>query len=136
MIEWEDPFVRIKADRKAGLLVVQWKAFPPSAHYRTMLDKALDLMREHKLRYFLTDQRLRGPILHDDERWLLDDWTPRFNALDVQRAGVVQSEDYFNRIAVERFVGQAIPKVSTVVKFFRTMEDAEGWLLTGSSAGA
>jgi hypothetical protein len=133
MMEWEDGFVRIQADRKAGLMVVQWKAFPPSAHYRTMLDKVVDLIREHRLRYFLTDQRWRGPILHEDERWLLDDWTPRFAALGVERAAVVQSEDYFNRVAVERFVEQALPRVSCEVRYFHTPKEAEDWIRRGTS---
>ena len=71
------PYVTVVADPAQGIITIQWKNYAPSGTYRSTLNMAVELIERHSLRYFLTDQRRRGAILHEDEVWLISDWAPR-----------------------------------------------------------
>ena len=89
---------------------------------------AIDLIEQHRLRYFLTDQRRRGAILHTDETWLAMDWAPRMARSGLERAAIVQSPDMFNSTAIDRVVGTVRPTIPFPVRFFTTTDEAEAWL--------
>lgn len=131
LIQHDAPYVRVTADPAEGIIIIQWKNYAPSGTYRATLDLAVELILRHKLRYFLTDQRRRGAILHEDEVWLVNDWAPRMAKAGLERAAVVQSADFFNRTTVERFVRTILPTVSYPIVNFQTMEEAELWLKAG-----
>ncbi len=130
-LEHDAPYVNLKADPTTGLITIRWKNYAASGTYRATLNLAVEWIEHHKLRYFLTDQRRRGPILHEDQIWLVNDWAPRMAKAGLERAAVVQSQDYFNRAAVNRFVQTVLPTVSYPIGNFQTMEEALHWLMTG-----
>lgn len=129
VIEHDAPYVSVTADTAEGILIIQWKNYAPSGTYRATLEMAYELIVQHKLRYFLTDQRRRGAILHEDEVWLVNDWAPRMAKAGLQRAAVVQSADFFNRTTVERFVRTVLPTVDYPIVNFQTLEEARAWLM-------
>ena len=114
-----------------GHHLLQWKKDAPSGTYRAAHDLAVELILEHKLRFFLTDQRRRGAIEHEDEVWLVNDRAPRMAKAGLERAAVVQGPDLFNRITVERSVRTGLPTVPYPIVNFRTMGEAELWLTYG-----
>lgn len=130
-IEHDTPYVRVLTEPANGIITIAWKNYAPSGTYRAVLDMAADLINEHHLRYFLTDQRRRGAILHEDEIWLVNDWAPRMARAGLERAALVPSEDFFNRTTVDRFVRTVSPTVDYPIMNFHTMEDARMWLMTG-----
>lgn len=130
-LEHDAPYVNVLVEPTSGIITVRWKNYAPSGTYRATLDRVVDLINEHRLRYFLTDQRRRGAILHEDERWLVTDWAPRMAKAGLERAAIVQSEDFFNRTTVDRFVRTVLPTVDYPIMNFHTMEDARAWLMTG-----
>jgi hypothetical protein len=107
-IERDAPYVNVLVEPHEQVITIRWKNYAPSGTYRATLDLAVDLINEHQLRYFLTDQRRRGAILHEDEVWLTTDWAPRMARAGLERAAIVQSPD-----------------------FFKTMEEARAWLMSG-----
>ncbi|HMC98418.1 MAG TPA: hypothetical protein VKG92_12230 [Flavobacteriales bacterium] len=127
-VEHDAPYVNVLAEPARGIITIRWKNYAPSGTYRATLDHAVDLIREHKLRYFLTDQRRRGAILHDDELWLVTDWCPRMAQAGLERAAIVQSADFFNRASIDRVVKTVLPTVSYPIMNFKTLEEAEHWL--------
>jgi hypothetical protein len=54
----------------------------------------------------------------------------------LERAAVIQSLDFFNRAAVNRFVQTVLPTVSFPIGNFQTMEEAVHWLRTGEEVVA
>ena len=131
LIEHDAPYVRVTADPAQGIITIQWKNYAPSGTYRTTLNLAVELIERHHLWYFLTDQRRRGAILHEDEVWLVTDWAPRMAKAGLEKAAVVQSPDFFNRTTVERFIRTVLPTVSYPIVNFQSIEEAEHWLMAG-----
>lgn len=127
-VEHDAPYVNVLAEPARGIITVRWKNYAPSGTYRATLNLAVDLIAEHKLRYFLTDQRRRGAILHEDEVWLISDWCPRMVEAGLARAAIVQSPDFFNRTTIDRIAKTILPTVPFPVMNFRTVEEAEVWL--------
>lgn len=130
-LEHDAPYVNVFTEPTNGIITIRWKNYAPSGTYRATLNLAVDLIQQHGLRYFLTDQRRRGAILHDDEVWLMSDWAPRMARAGLLRAAVVQSEDFFNRTTVDRFVQTVLPTIDYPIMNFHNMEDARTWLMTG-----
>ncbi len=131
LVDHDAPYVNVMADPARGIITIRWKNYAPSGTYRATLDLAVDLIAKHKLRYFLTDQRRRGAILHEDELWLITDWAPRMARAGLERAAIVQSPDFFNRTTLERVVKTVLASVPYPIMNFRTLEEAEHWLMTG-----
>ena len=134
LLEHDTPYVHLSADTSEGLLMVRWKNYVPSGTYRATLDIAVQWTRDHHLHSFLTDQRRRGPILREDELWIVNDWVPRMVAAGLLRAGIVQSPDFFNYTAVERVMKTVLPTMPHPIMNFQTMEDALEWMTNGKEA--
>lgn len=130
-IEHDAPYVHVLVEPGDGIITIRWKNYAPSGTYRATLNMAVDLILEHRLRYFLTDQRRRGAILHDDEVWLASDWAPRMAKAGLERAAIVQSPDFFNRTAIARVVETVLPTIPYPIMNFQAMEEARAWLMTG-----
>ncbi|MBK9758819.1 MAG: hypothetical protein IPO90_02310 [Flavobacteriales bacterium] len=131
VVEHDAPYVNLLAEPATGMITIRWKNYAPSGTYRATLNLAVELIEKHGLRYFLTDQRRRGVILHDDEVWLVTSWAPRMAKAGLERAAVVQSADFFNRTMVERFIRTVLPTVNYPIVNFQTMEEARAWLMSG-----
>ena len=131
IVEHDAPYVNLLAEPAIGMMTIRWKNYAPSGTYRATLDLAIDLIEKHSLRYFLTDQRRRGVILHDDEVWLVTNWAPRMAKAGLERAAVVQSADFFNRTTVDRFIRTVLPTVNYPIVNFQTLEEARAWLMSG-----
>ncbi len=130
-LEHDAPYVNVLVEPGDGIITIRWKNYAPSGTYRATLNMAVDLILAHKLRYFLTDQRRRGAILHEDEVWLVNDWGPRMASAGLERSAIVQSPDFFNRTTIERVVKTVLPSVPYTIMNFQTMEEAREWLMTG-----
>lgn len=131
MIERDAPYVNIRVEPTDRIIIVRWKNYAPSGTYRATLNLAVELILEHQLRFFLTDQRRRGAILHDDEVWLATDWAPRMATAGLERSAIVQSPDFFNHTVIDRVVQTVLPSVPYPILNFQNMEDARAWLMTG-----
>ena len=130
-LEYDAPYVNVSVDLEHTIITVRWKNYAPSGTYRATLDLAVALIERHKLRYFLTDQRRRGAILHDDGVWLMHDWAPRMAATGLARAAIVMSTDFFNRTTIERVADAVKPSTPYPIRYFKELEEARAWLLTG-----
>lgn len=136
MIEHDAPYVNVMTDPARGIIIVRWKNYAPSGTYRATLNTAVDLIVQHKLRYFLTDQRRRGAILHEDELWLATDWSPRMARTSLERAAIVQSTEAINHTVIDRVVRTVMPVIPFPIKYFPTLEEAESWLHSPSEVTA
>ena len=134
--EHDTPYVNVKAELDHSILSVRWKNYAPSGTYRVTLNLAVEWIERFSLRCFMTDQRRRGAILHDDEVWLVSDWAPRMAMAGLQRAAIVQSPDFFNRTTIDRVVKTVLPSVPYPIMNFMTPEDAREWLLSGKEVVA
>ena len=126
----DDPYVRLSMDLDRSIVRVEWKRYPPTEIYRNTLERALHLIRDRALQFFLTDQRRRGAILREDERWLLDDWSPRMAGAGLRGAAIVQSADFFNMTAIDRMVARVVETTPYPIAFFKDIEAATEWLGT------
>lgn len=136
ILEHDAPYVNVLTDTLRGSIIIRWKNYAPSGTYRATLNMACELINEHKLHYFLTDQRRRGAILNADEHWLATDWSPRMARTTLKRAAIVQSTDFFNHTAIDRVVRTVLPVIPYPIKYFKTMEEAEEWLFNTSEVSS
>ncbi len=125
----DTPYVNMTADLDDSILMIRWKNYAPSGTYRATLDLAVRWIEQHQLRSFLTDQRRRGAILHDDEVWLITDWAPRMARAGLERAAIVQSPDFFNRTTLDRIVTVVMPTTPYPIANFQTIDEARAWLM-------
>ena len=125
----KDDHVTVQADPVSGSIAMTWQGFAPSHAYRGILDDALSNVCLHKLCFWFSDFRGMNAILRQDERWTVEEWFPRVVGSGLQRMAIVMSDDFFNRMAVERIMAEVLPSLPFAVSYFEGPAQARAWML-------
>ncbi len=136
LIVLDEAHILITVDRGQSMMVSKWKHYPPSAVYRETMERILSLITQYRLRMWATDQRDRGPILREDELWVTNEFLPRIAASGLVRIAVIESPDFFNRMAVDRMVRKATPMGNYEIGYFPDRASAEEWMIRSAKATA
>jgi hypothetical protein len=121
--------VNLSFDSETGILQLTWIHFTPTQEYHEALEKALDLMHKYKARRWIFDQRNAEVISVADQRWVVDDWTPRvIQAVGLKpKSAVILAKNIFGEMGIRNLVDATHDEVIT--KYFQEMESAKKWLL-------
>lgn len=92
------------------------------------------LLQENDVLFWLADLREMTAILRADETWANENWFPRLFATGLRRMAIVESDDFFNQTSVARSFTAVNGKLTFEVAWFRTLEEARGWLGQGTGA--
>ncbi|MBT9393258.1 hypothetical protein KLP40_08790 [Hymenobacter sp. NST-14] len=91
----------------AARLVVRWHGFANSRQLRQLLNRGLELYRQHAVRFpglgWLADTRRFGAMLPADQQWVAADWNARAWAAGIRHLVYVQPETIFGQIALQQY---------------------------------
>lgn len=124
----ETEFARVHVGRPTRLVVLEWFAYANVGQFRQMLEDALAIAQELGCeRWVAHNQRLKV-IAPASQRFITEDWWPRFAKLPLRRLGIVVTEDDFGRISLERVIERATPISPFHIRYFPTFDEALSWV--------
>ncbi len=124
----DQPYLRLVHIPERKLVQLTWNGHARSDEYRGGLEKALVVLQENDVLFWLADLREMTAILRADETWANENWFPRLFATGLRRMAIVESNDFFNQTSVARSFTAVNGKLTFEVAWFRTLEEARGWL--------
>lgn len=123
----EDGTIEVHPDQRLVRLI--WKRPVVGEAYRALLMRLMDTVHNEGLRLWLSDGRKAGPILHADQVWTMQEYTPQVIAAGLERIAIVNSKDGLNLIAVDKLVNATPPDAPYAVAFFEDPAIAQLWLM-------
>jgi hypothetical protein len=123
------PYLSIYWDETSKAVVSEWKGgFVRGENLKTGLNEALVFLVQKKGTHWLGDTKNLGVIGSDTQKWINEDWFPRFLATGVKYMAVVIPSDALGKMSVEAVV-QTVAGTGLVTHYFDTQEGARKWLI-------
>ena len=108
-------------------IFAECKAFATSEEFRGALTKAIEVIRDRRAVCFVNDTRKLELITDEDQRWILEIWTPQAVAAGLKRIAIVIAHTGLSKMAVETmFKEQASARVES--RTFDSLPDAMQWV--------
>jgi len=114
-------------DPEKLIVKIYWKGKQNSEQYRNTLQKAIDLMLEHKVKYYLSDIRQQRIVSPEDRKWFQEVAMPSAIKNGLERAVVIFAGNVFKKYYLNN-IFNASKKFGLPLKFFYSEEEAEEWL--------
>lgn len=128
MTVFDSEQARVEVHVKELLVNLTWKGSATGDTYRAPVQKLIEVVKEHGLKYFLSDTRNMGPILFADTEWTERVVLPQLIAAGLMRSAVLSSRDVLNMIAVDNMVASIPAEAPYVVAYFAEPGPALEWL--------
>ena len=123
----DEPWLFMRWDEPSHGIFAEWKAFATSEEFRGALTKAIEIIRDRRARCFVNDTRKLELITDEDQRWILQTWTPQAVAAGLKRIAIVIAHTGLSKMAVEEmFKEQASVRVDS--RTFDSLPDAMQWV--------
>lgn len=124
-----EPYGEVFFDATMNVTGIRWHRAVSSHEYRTVLNSALDFMKEHKSPNWLLDLSKRGSISPEDQAWVLTDVLPNTFKLGLKRLAVVSEEELSESTHQFREKNmKTFEKHGIKVSLFKSSYEAELWL--------
>lgn len=109
------------------VLETQWLGYARSTEFRTALEQALALGRQHAVRGWLADDRLLGAVRPRDLAWVQQQVLAAIGQLGVRRFALVETTDALNRHHIGAMYAQAEPALGFALRRFTDIGVARAW---------
>jgi hypothetical protein len=129
MTLYETPYLKIDLDDTLPGLLITWTGYTSSEHFRSGIDKIVELMEVHKITKTITDVTEHLVIGMEDQEYAVQIST-RFSKEKwaVIRA-IITPKDVFARFGIKQ-VSQAVKgQTEQNRRFFNNLEDAKTWTI-------
>ncbi len=124
-----EPYGEVFFDATMNVTGIRWHRQVNTQEYRTVLNSALDFMKEHKSPNWLLDLSKRGEISSEDQLWVLTDVLPSTFKLGLKRLAIVSEEELNESAHQFREKNmQTFEKYGIKVSVFKSSYEAELWL--------
>jgi hypothetical protein len=130
----DDPDATIDVHPEQRLVRLTSKRPTSGPDYRAMLMRLLDVIKDQKLKLWLSDGRKAGPVLYADQVWTMNEFAPMLRAAGLERIAIVNSTDGLNLLAVDRMVNATPSDAPYDIAFFEDPAIAQLWLMDPSKA--
>jgi hypothetical protein len=127
LLIFDSPLITVWAYPERKLIHHAMKAFCHGASFREALTKGLEAMRFHRATKWLSDDRLNGALLKEDETWAITSWLPHARAAGWKHWAIVQPEKIVGQTSMKRG-SQAVINVGVETRLFADPDDAMEWL--------
>lgn len=122
----DNPVCSFTHDEDLSCIKVVWRKYATSAQLRFLHEALLQVMEGTGAQSLLGDDR-ELPIVHaEDQRWIIEEWLPRAQALGLKRVAAIPSHSFFGRLSIGSI--QLILAKNVVVKQFQNVPLAADWL--------
>lgn len=126
MYSYNQDILELTFDEDINGVIMRWTGLSASEDFRLANEDVLDLLIQHQSNALIADCREMKIIKLADQQWLYTNWIPRVIAAGLKYAAIVESEDYFNRLAVKN-VSQEIEN-GLQIKYFTSFLMAKSWI--------
>lgn len=123
----ENDYATLWYHPEAKIVHHQFHRFIYGEKFRAVLDKGIEIFREHGAKKWLSDDRNNSAIPKEDGEWALNDWNPRVTELGWKYWAVVMPDKLAGQKNLDWFMRENIAK-GLVVQAFEDPEEAIKWL--------
>ncbi len=127
-VYFQNNVVTITYDDEWQLGTAVWNGFLSSSEFREAITACIEAIEKHKPLRWLGDNRKMKVIRPVDQEWFVEHILPRLQQSSLRRNAVLQSEDFFNKTAVEQIYKRAEGLSDLVTKDFNDRVKALAWL--------
>jgi hypothetical protein len=122
-----EPYLSIRWDGVRHHVYSEWRAFANSAELRTGMLKGLTAIRDNRAAAYVSDARKVRVIVHEDQKWIKEIWTPQAVRAGLQRLAFVTAATGLGKVTVEEVV-ELIDDRGLESRTFDSMEAAKQWV--------
>jgi hypothetical protein len=117
-----------------GLKIIyqEFRAFVQGEQFRSVLERGLQLVREHGARKWLSDNRHFNPIPEEDGNWGVNEWSPQMIEAGWKYWAVVMPETAAGRMNLRRRI-KVYGERGVTVQIFADPDHAMEWLVSQGS---
>ncbi len=124
---FESQYVRIEFIEEKKYILTTWKSFATDNEQILFREKLLEMIKNHKVNSYLTDNRKLSGTTENVQKWIRDRWFPAAYEAGLKNIATVESSDKYAKFAINTILGGDIfKKLNT--KQFRTFAEAEKWI--------
>ncbi len=95
--------------------------------FREACEFALQLMIEKKVYKMIADNSKVPIVMHENRKWLTEDWFPRAIAAGFRYSAVVVPDNEFVKFTIKE-IDQDLHNTPFTIQYFTNVEDAKAWL--------
>ena len=123
---YDNPICKLSYDEEVRCVEVVWRKYATSAQLRYVLEIVLFLLAQHNAEKILGDDT-DLPIVHaEDQRWIVEEWLPRAQALGFKAAATKVSITFFGRVAIGTIQSRLARQIQ--IRNFANIHSARSWL--------
>jgi len=125
---YSNPYINMRLLAGAHqTLEIQWLDFVPSHELRASMQHMLELVQQHPVKAWITDNRLIRAMRAADLAWAGPAVIQPMSELGVRRLATVESLDAMNRMGVKALLADVIPNTELAQRFFAGLDEARAW---------
>ena len=130
---YESERFRVFWDEDIAAAMGAGEGFVDGEEFRTGMDKGLELLIKKRSIRWLAEMSRRKVHTPDDQKWVVDDWTPRAVAAGLRYTAFVLPTSVVSKMALQR-MNQTIADRTLEMAYFDNLEDARRWLASVGGA--
>lgn len=127
---YKDEYLVIEYSEEGQYLVHTWQGFTSYETFCTLIDKAINFMKEKKAKGFIIDSREHRGIGTALQEYAAQKTTQFEQENYPIKQALVIPENIFSRLSVENYSQKVRDKLDTSeIAYFDNLEDAEAWMM-------
>ena len=121
------PNVTLYYHPEGGIVHHEIRKFVTGQDFRNLLTAGSDLLRKHRARKWLSDDRGQWVLAKDDLDWSETQWAPNVAKAGWKYWAIVRADKVLAKVAMEQLVAK-YGKLGVKAQFFTDPKDAIAWL--------
>jgi hypothetical protein len=105
----------------------KWHKFIYGQEFRQVLEKGLEIFKQHHAQKWLSDDRANSALPADDSAWGVNDWFPRVFEAGWKYWAIVMPDKLVGQMNMKRFIDLYAEKGLTI-QIFDDADEAMKWL--------
>lgn len=111
------------------------EGFIDGEELRTGMDKGIELLIKRRSNRWLAEMKNRRVHTEEDQRWIVEDWTPRAVAAGLRYTAFVLPTSVISKMSLKR-MSQIVTKRPLEMAYFDDLEEARRWLAAAGTSKA
>jgi len=124
---FQSPRFRVFWDPAISTAIGAGEGFVDGEELRTGMDKGLELLIKNCSNKWLAEMSHRRVHTEEDQKWIVDDWTPRAVAAGLRYTAFVLPTSVIAKMSLKRMT-HIVAERSLEIGYFDDLEDARQWL--------
>lgn len=126
---YDHPACKIYEPADNVYIHTEWLGFSSSAAFREIFEKILSLVKEKQVSKVLFEGSKSKLASPDDQKWLIEDWTPRAVVAGYKYYSVVLPKDVFGQFSSKIVIQQTDSQNPIFSATTDNVEEAIAWLI-------